>query len=158
MSIRKIVIHPDEVLEKECETVKTFDDDLHRLLDDMFDTMYDAEGVGLAAPQIGIEKQIAVIDTREEEPLEIINPVIKKATGAEVDLEGCLSFPGLFGEVERPTRIVLKAQDRHGKEFTLKAEDFFARVIQHEVDHLHGVLFTEKVIRYVDLEEEGSDE
>ncbi|MCA0988022.1 peptide deformylase [Guptibacillus algicola] len=157
MAIRKIVLHPDEVLEKECETVKTFDDNLHHLLDDMFETMYDAEGVGLAAPQIGIEKQVAVIDTREEEPLEIINPVIQKATGGEVDLEGCLSFPGLFGEVERPYRIVLTAQDRNGKEFKLKAEGFFARAIQHEIDHLHGVLFTEKVIRYVDLEAEGSE-
>lgn len=158
MAIRKIVLHPDEVLEKECEPVKNFDSELHKLLDDMFETMYDAQGVGLAAPQIGIEKQIAVVDTREEEPLELINPVIQKSSGNEVDLEGCLSFPGLFGEVERPFRISLKAQDRNGDEFKLKAEGFFARAIQHEIDHLQGVLFTEKVIRYVDLEQEGSEE
>ncbi len=152
MAIREIVLHPNEVLEVECKPVQNFDNDLHRLLDDMFDTMYEAEGVGLAAPQIGIDQQIAVVDTREEEPLELINPEVIKASGREVDLEGCLSFPGLFGEVERPYTITVKAQNRFGKEFKLKAEGFFARAIQHEIDHLHGVLFTEKVIRYIDPE------
>ena len=152
MAIREIVLHPNKVLEVECKPVQEFDNDLHRLLDDMFDTMYEAEGVGLAAPQIGIDQQIAVVDTREEEALELINPEVIKASGREVDLEGCLSFPGLFGEVERPYMITLKAQNRFGKEFKLKAEGFFARAIQHEIDHLHGVLFTEKVIRYIDPE------
>ncbi|MBN8207424.1 peptide deformylase [Bacillus sp. NTK071] len=156
MAIRKIVLHPNEVLEVECKPVDTFDKALHELLDDMFETMYDAEGVGLAAPQIGIDQQIAVVDTREEEALELINPEVIKSSGKEVDLEGCLSFPGLFGEVERPYRITIKAQNRFGKEFKLKAEGFFARAIQHEIDHLHGILFTEKVIRYI--EPEGDEE
>ncbi|KMM38728.1 peptide deformylase [Guptibacillus hwajinpoensis] len=156
MAIREIVMHPNEVLEVKCKPVDTFDKELHALLDDMFETMYDAEGVGLAAPQIGIDQQIAVVDTREEEALELINPEVIKSSGKEVDLEGCLSFPGLFGEVERPFRITLKAHNRFGKEFKLKAEGFFARAIQHEIDHLHGVLFTEKVIRYIDPE--GAEE
>ncbi|MCA0174360.1 peptide deformylase [Bacillus sp. RAR_GA_16] len=159
MAIREIVMHPNEVLEVECDPVEDFNKDLHQLLDDMFETMYAADGVGLAAPQIGIPKQVAVVDTREEEALELINPTIVKSSGkAEVDLEGCLSFPGLYGEVERPYTITLKAQNRFGKEFKLKAEGFFARAIQHEIDHLHGVLFTEKVIRYVDPEQEGERE
>lgn len=159
MAIREIVMHPNEVLEVECDPVKDFNKDLHQLLDDMFETMYAADGVGLAAPQIGIRKQVAVVDTREEDALELINPTIVKSSGkAEIDLEGCLSFPGLYGEVERPYTITLKAQNRFGKEFKLKAEGFFARAIQHEIDHLHGVLFTEKVIRYVDPEQEGERE
>ncbi|MCA0990176.1 peptide deformylase [Pseudalkalibacillus hwajinpoensis] len=158
MAMREIVLHPNEVLEVECDPVEEFDKELHQLLDDMFETMYAAEGVGLAAPQIGIRKQVAVVDTREEEALELINPTIIKSSGKEVDLEGCLSFPGLFGEVERPYTITLKALNRFGKPFKLKAEGFFARAIQHEIDHLHGVLFTEKVIRYIDPEQEGDGE
>ncbi|MGA9288848.1 MAG: peptide deformylase [Anaerobacillus sp.] len=154
MAKREIVLHPNEVLEVECKPVQNFDKDLHRLLDDMFDTMYEAEGVGLAAPQIGIDQQIAVVDTREDEAIELINPTVVKTSGREVDLEGCLSFPGLFGEVERPYNVTVKAQNRFGKEFKLKAEGFFARAIQHEIDHLHGILFTEKVIRYIDPEGE----
>ncbi|MGB8002598.1 MAG: peptide deformylase [Anaerobacillus sp.] len=154
MAKREIVLHPNEVLEVECKPVQNFDKDLHRLLDDMFETMYEAEGVGLAAPQIGIDQQIAVVDTREDEAIELINPTVVKTSGREVDLEGCLSFPGLFGEVERPYNVTVKAQNRFGKEFKLKAEGFFARAIQHEIDHLHGILFTEKVIRYIDPEGE----
>jgi len=154
MTILKIVEHPHPVLETECEPVKTFDKKLKKLVEDMFETMYEAEGVGLAAPQIGIAEQIAVVDIGDETgQLVLINPVIKKTSGSQSGPEGCLSFPGLFGEVERPFDVTVTAQDVNGKEFTLKASDFLARAIQHEIDHLHGILFTSKVIEYYETEE-----
>lgn len=154
MTILKIVEHPHPVLETECEQVKTFDKKLKKLVKDMFETMYEAEGVGLAAPQIGIAEQIAVVDIGDDTgQLVLINPVIKKASGSQSGPEGCLSFPGLFGEVERPFEVTVTAQDVNGKEFTLKASDFLARAIQHEIDHLHGILFTSKVIEYYETEE-----
>ncbi|MBH0161038.1 peptide deformylase [Fictibacillus sp. 26RED30] len=154
MTILKIVEHPHPVLETECEPVKTFDKNLKKLVKDMFETMYEAEGVGLAAPQVGIAEQIAVVDIGDDTgQLVLINPVIKKASGRQSGPEGCLSFPGLFGEVERPYEVSVTAQDVNGKEFTLKANDFLARAIQHEIDHLHGILFTSKVIEYYETEE-----
>ncbi|MFC0237668.1 peptide deformylase [Fictibacillus phosphorivorans] len=154
MTILKIVEHPHPVLETECEPVKTFDKNLKTLVKDMFETMYEAEGVGLAAPQVGIAEQIAIVDIGDDMgQLVLINPVIKKASGSQSGPEGCLSFPGLFGEVERPFEITVTAQDVSGKEFTLKANDFLARAIQHEIDHLHGILFTSKVIEYYETEE-----
>ncbi len=116
--------------------------------------MYDAEGVGLAAPQIGIAEQIAVVDVGDEKgQIVLINPVVKKTSGSQTGPEGCLSFPGLFGEVERPFEVTVSAQDENGKEFTIKANDFLARAILHEIDHLHGILFTSKVIAYYENEE-----
>ncbi|MBH0155828.1 peptide deformylase [Fictibacillus sp. 5RED26] len=154
MTILKIVEHPHPVLETECEPVKTFDKNLKTLVKDMFETMYEAEGVGLAAPQVGIAEQIAVVDIGDDTgQLVLINPVIKKASGSQSGPEGCLSFPGLFGEVERPFEVIVTAYDVNGKEFTLKASDFLARAIQHEIDHLHGILFTSKVIEYYETEE-----
>ncbi|MBN3555167.1 peptide deformylase [Fictibacillus nanhaiensis] len=154
MTILKIVEHPHPVLETECEQVKTFDKKLKKLVKDMFETMYEAEGVGLAAPQIGIAEQIAVVDIGDDTgQLVLINPVIKKASGSQIGPEGCLSFPGLFGEVERPFNVTVTAQDVDGKAFTIEANDFLARAIQHEIDHLHGILFTSKVIEYYETEE-----
>jgi peptide deformylase len=154
MTILKIVEHPDPVLETECEPVTKFDKPLKKLINDMFDTMYDAEGVGLAAPQIGIAKQIAVVDVGDEEgQIVLINPVITQTSGSQTGPEGCLSFPGLFGEVERPFEVTVKAKDENGKEFTVKANDFLARALLHEIDHLHGILFTSKVIAYYENEE-----
>ncbi|MED1864289.1 peptide deformylase [Fictibacillus nanhaiensis] len=154
MTILKIVEHPHPVLETECEPVKTFDKKLKKLVEDMFETMYEAEGVGLAAPQIGIAEQIAVVDIGDETgQIVLINPLINKASGSQSGPEGCLSFPGLFGEVERPFEVTVTALDVSGKEFTLKANDFLARAIQHEIDHLHGILFTSKVIEYYETEE-----
>lgn len=154
MTILKIVEHPDPVLEIECEPVTLFDKKLKRLINDMFDTMYDAEGVGLAAPQIGIAKQIAVVDVGDEEgQIVLINPIVTAVSGSQTGPEGCLSFPGLFGEVERPYDVTVKAQDENGKEFTIKANDFLARALLHEIDHLHGILFTTKVIAYYENEE-----
>ncbi|WP_053362114.1 peptide deformylase [Bacillus sp. FJAT-27251] len=157
MPVRKIVTYPADILKQECETVMVFDKKLGKLLDDMYDTMIEYDGVGLAAPQIGIDKQIAIVDIDDSTTYELINPVITETSGTQTGPEGCLSFPGLFGEVTRPYKIKVKAQNRKGKWFEMEAEDFLARAIQHEVDHLHGVLFTTKVSRYLEEEElEGS--
>jgi peptide deformylase len=153
MAVRKIVFHPDPVLEKYCDEVKMFDKKLKKLINDMFDTMYEADGVGLAAPQIGLPVQAAVIDTGDSGQIELINPKIVEQSGEELGPEGCLSFPGVYGEVKRAYKITVEAQDKKGRTFTLKAEDFLARAIQHEIDHLHGILFTEKITKYYKEEE-----
>ncbi|GAJ38696.1 peptide deformylase [Saccharococcus caldoxylosilyticus] len=154
MAILPIVTYPADILEKECEPVKRFDRQLIKLLNDMYDTMVEADGVGLAAPQVGIAKQIAVVDVGDEHGrIELINPVILEARGEQTGPEGCLSFPGLFGEVKRADYVKVRAQDRRGRPFTLEATGFLARALQHEIDHLHGILFTSKVIRYYDPEE-----
>jgi peptide deformylase len=157
LSVRKIVTYPADILEQECEPVTVFDKRLGKLLDDMYDTMIEYDGVGLAAPQIGIDKQIAIVDIDDSRTYELINPIVTEISGEQTGPEGCLSFPGLFGEVSRPYKVKVKAQNRKGQWFELEAEDFLARAIQHEVDHLHGVLFTTKVSRYLEEEElEGS--
>ncbi|WP_462409224.1 peptide deformylase [Neobacillus sp. Marseille-QA0830] len=154
MAIRKIVMHPNEILEKKCEEVKKFDKKLARLLDDMYDTMIEYDGVGLAAPQIGIDARVAVVDIDDESgTIEMINPRILETAGEQTGPEGCLSFPGLFGEVTRPNYVKIEAFDRKGRKYTLEAEEFLARAIQHEIDHLDGVLFTSKVLRYLTDEE-----
>jgi peptide deformylase len=154
LAVRKIVTYPAEILEEPCETVSEFDKKLVKLLNDMYDTMIEFDGVGLAAPQIGIKKRIAVVDIDDENgTIELINPEIIETEGEQTGPEGCLSFPGLYGEVTRPFTVKIKAQDRKGKSFTLEADDFLARAIQHEIDHLDGVLFTSKVNRYLEEEE-----
>jgi peptide deformylase len=147
-------MYPAEVLEKKCRPVVKFDRKLAKLLDDMYDTMIEHDGVGLAAPQIGIDEQIAIVDIDDESgTIEMINPRIIKTTGEQTGPEGCLSFPNLFGEVTRPNYVKIEAFNRKGKKFTLEAEEFLARAIQHELDHLDGVLFTSKVSRYLEEEE-----
>jgi peptide deformylase len=145
MAILEIRLFPDPVLRVLCPPVETFDDELHRLADDMVETMYAAPGVGLAAPQVGIETRLAVVDvsvSKEPERLRIlINPEIIESSGSETDFEGCLSIPQVSEKVTRPTRLRLRAQDLHGKHFELDAEDFEARAICHELDHLDGMLF-----------------
>ncbi|WP_019242362.1 MULTISPECIES: peptide deformylase [Bacillus] len=160
MSKLEIVTYPNKILEEKCEDVKVFDQDLAKLLDDMYETMIAADGVGLAAPQINVNKRIAIVEIDEEEgTLEMINPVVIEKKGSDIDIEGCLSFPGIYGEVERPDFVVIQAQDRNGNHYELEAEEFYARAIQHEIDHLNGVLFTSKVIRYIKEEElEGFEE
>ncbi|MCL6585768.1 MAG: peptide deformylase [Anoxybacillus sp.] len=149
-----IVTYPAEILETVCEKVTQFDRSLVKLLNDMYDTMLAADGVGLAAPQVGIAKQIAIVDIGDEHGrMELINPVILEARGEQIGPEGCLSFPGLFGDVSRAEYVKVRAQNRHGRVFTLEATGFLARALQHEIDHLHGVLFTTKVIRYYESEE-----
>ncbi|MBW7881545.1 MAG: peptide deformylase [Caldilineaceae bacterium] len=142
----------DEVLLKPAARVREFGPELHKLLDDMLETMREAPGVGLAAPQVGVSQRIAVIEYPEDEEdpespkvlYEIINPEIIKKKGSEVGQEGCLSIPGLAADVERATFVVVKAQDRHGKEVRIKAYDWLARIFQHEIDHVHGVLMTDR--------------
>ncbi|MBP2240078.1 peptide deformylase [Cytobacillus eiseniae] len=160
MTVRKIVTYPAEILEKQCKPVTQFDKKLVKILNDMYDTMLEFDGVGLAAPQIGLDMQAAIVDIDDENgTIEMINPEIVETNGEQLGPEGCLSFPDLYGEVERPYYVKIKAQDRKGKFFTFEAKDFLARAILHEIDHLHGVLFTSKVKRYLEAEElEGLEE
>lgn len=154
MTVKAIVTYPATILEQECELVTVFDKKLAKLLNDMYDTMIEFDGVGLAAPQIGINKQIAVVDVDDESgTIEMINPEILETKGEQNGVEGCLSFPGLYGEVSRPYFVKIKAQDRKGRTYILEAEDYLARAIQHEIDHLHGILFTSKVSRYLEEDE-----
>ncbi len=137
----------EEVLREKTQKVTEFDSALAILIDAMFDTMVEADGIGLAAPQIGVSKRFFVVDTRRpNEKLAFINPEIIE-TSHEVGLyeEGCLSIPGVYYDIERPLSITVQAQDIHGKSFTLKATDVLARVIQHEYDHLNGTLFIDRM-------------
>lgn len=149
MTIRKVIKYPDPILEQETKKVEKFDRALTRILDDMYDTMIAHDGVGLAAPQIGLDYQIAIVDIGDKHgTIELINPVILEESGAEVDMEGCLSFPGLYGDVQRATDVKIQAQNRRGKTFIFEAHGFLARACLHEIDHLHGILFTTKVLKY----------
>jgi len=140
-----VVKYGNEVLMQQAEPVKVFDGELSRLLDDMFESMYAANGVGLAAPQIGISKRIAVIDiTSNKDPqakIVLINPQIIAVEGKQKEEEGCLSIPGFRESVSRPVRATVRALDRHGKEFTMQGEGLLARAFCHETDHLNGRLF-----------------
>jgi len=149
MAIRQLRYKDDEVLYKMCKTVKNFDNKLEILLDDMYDTMQKYEGVGLAAPQVGILKRAVVIDTGEGR-IELINPEIIETSGTQNGSEGCLSVPKVFGEVERPNYVKVKAQDRKGEWFTLEGEELLARAICHECEHLDGHLFLEKVTKFIE--------
>lgn len=145
MAIRIIVKDPDPILRQIAKPVPKITPNIHKLLDDMAETMYDAGGVGLAAPQIGIPKRVIVLDPHDEETglIEMINPEIIAAEGEQLGPEGCLSIPGLNGEVKRKQRITVKGWDRNGNEIVIDASDFLARIFQHEIDHLNGILFTD---------------
>ena len=143
---RKIVIEPDPILRRKCEPIEKIDDNTRKLLDDMLETMYDAPGIGLAAVQVGILRRLIVIDISKNEekkdPLFLINPkILNQSKETSVYEEGCLSLPGQFAEIVRPAKCVLKYTDYNGKDKELKAEGLLATCIQHEVDHLNGVLF-----------------
>ena len=145
MGIRKIRTKEDEVLRKISKKVEVIDQRICTLLDDMADTMHKAEGVGLAAPQIGILKRVVVIDIGEG-LIEMINPVIIFEKGEQTGDEGCLSLPGQEGEVTRPMNVIVRAQNRKGETIEVKGKELLARAICHEVDHLNGILFMDKVI------------
>ena len=147
MAIRNIVKIGDDVLRKKCRIVEKFDEKLHILLDDMTETMRKAEGVGLAAPQVGILKRVFVIETEETGVLEFINPEILETLGKQVGQEGCLSVPERYGDVERPAMGKVKAFDRYGKEFEMVLKKLAARAVCHENDHLDGVLYIDREIK-----------
>ncbi len=150
MAIRNIVKEGDPVLTKVCRPVEKFDERLHSLLDDMYETMQAGEGVGLAAPQVGILRRMFVIDIGDG-LLEFINPRIIKTSGVQESSEGCLSCPGEFGITRRPMYVTVEAYNREGDRFTLNAEGLLAKAICHENDHLDGILFKEHVIRDVEM-------
>ena len=152
MAIRNIVKEGDETLRKKSRVVVKFDERLHTLLDDMAQTMYEAHGVGLAAPQVGILKRVVVIDVGDG-LIELVNPVIIEAKGKNEGSEGCLSIPGEWGIVVRPNKVKVKAQNRYGEEIILKGTDLLARAFCHEIDHLEGILFKDLAIRMVDPSE-----
>lgn len=151
MAVYNVVEIGDEVLQREAMQVRRFDDRLRRMLSDMADTMYEYDGVGLAAPQIGVSKQIVVIDVGDG-LIELINPEITYSEGCKLGVEGCLSIPERQGYVYRAQRIHVKAQDGYGEPFEFDAEDFFARACQHEIDHLHGILYVDKLANPTDEE------
>lgn len=151
MAIRNIVKLGDEILKKKCREVTKIDERIICLLDDMIDTLKEADGVGLAAPQVGVLRRIAIVDTGDT-ILELINPVILSAEGEQTDAEGCLSYPGKFGLVTRPRVVKIKALDRDGNEYEYTGEDLTARAFCHEIDHLDGHFFTEKVTEWVDVD------
>ena len=145
MAIRNVRKIGDPVLNKVCKEVREVNDRTRELIDDMFDTMYEADGVGLAAPQVGILKRIVVIDVTGEDPILLINPVILSIDGEQTGYEGCLSVPGKTGVVTRPNYVKVKAYNADMEEFTLEGEDLLARAICHELDHLEGKLYVDCV-------------
>ncbi|NFA61117.1 peptide deformylase [Clostridium sporogenes] len=145
MAIRNIRKYGDDLLRKKSRKIEKIDDRILTLLEDMAETMYSADGVGLAAPQVGILKRVVVIDVGEG-LIKLINPEIIETEGNETDVEGCLSVPGEQGEVERPYKVKVKALNEKGEEIVLEGEGFLARAFCHEIDHLDGILFVDKVI------------
>ncbi len=148
MAIREVITEPNDMLRKKTRLVENFDEKLHTLLDDMLDTMYDKDGVGLAAPQISILRRICVIDIGDG-PIELVNPEIIKTWGKQNETEGCLSCPNVWGVTDRPRKVKVRAFDRNGMPFEIVGEDLLARALCHEIDHLDGVLFTDHVISYI---------
>ncbi len=156
MAIREIVTVPDEVLRRKARKVTVFDADLQKLIEDMVETMRKAPGVGLAAPQVGISERLIVVEYAENDEDEdapkklfvVANPeIVKVSTETEMGIEGCLSIPGLVGEVERYSQIVIRGQNRRGQPVRIKAKGWLARIFQHEIDHLEGILFTDRATR-----------
>ena len=152
MGLRKIMTVKEPCLHKVCRPVEKFDGKLHRLLDDMKETLAEANGVGLAAPQVGILRRVVVVDTGEE-MLELVNPELLETSGEQEGAEGCLSVPGKYGLVKRPNYAKVRAYDRDGNEFEVEGEELMARCFCHELDHLDGIVYTEIMERYLTEEE-----
>lgn len=152
MGLRKILTDKDPALHKVCRPVEKFDGRLHKLLDDMKETLIDANGVGLAAPQVGILRRVVLVDTGDE-VLELVNPSLLETSGEQVGAEGCLSVPGKYGLVKRPNYAKVRAQDRDGNWFEAEGEELIARCFCHELDHLDGILYTEVMERFLTEEE-----
>ena len=146
MAIRNIVKNGDDVLKKVCRSQLTFDDRLAQMLDDRAETMYKADGCGLAAPQVGILRRIAVVEVEEGNVIELINPKIIAYAGEQQEQEGCLSIPGRWGITKRPKHVTVRAFNRHGEEFEVSGSDLLARALCHEIDHLDGKLFIDCMV------------
>ena len=157
MGLRKILTNEDPALHKVCKPVEKFDWRLHKLLDDMQETLIDSNGVGLAAPQVGILRRVVLVDLGDE-ILELINPDIIGTEGEQVGPEGCLSVPGRYGLVKRPYCVKVRAQDRDGQWYEAEGEELIARCFCHELDHLDGILYTQVMERFLTEEELEADE
>ncbi|MBR6700742.1 MAG: peptide deformylase [Firmicutes bacterium] len=161
MAIRNVLKEGDETLRKQSREVTNINERIHTLLDDMAETMYATDGVGLAAPQVGVLRRVIVIDIRDSNGLiELINPVITEQSGYQYGEEGCLSVPGVVAKVERPFEVTVKGLNRSGEEVEYKAVDFLAKAFCHEIDHLNGMLFIDhphELVEYDDEEEEGEE-
>ena len=152
MGLRKILTDKEPSLHKVCRPVEKFDHRLHKLLDDMVETMRGANGCGLAAVQVGVLRRIVVIET-EEGLFEFINPVITRKSGTQEGAEGCLSLPGKWGKTKRPKCVTVEALDRHGNKIEVTGFDLLAKAMCHEIDHLDGILYTDKVIKMLEADE-----
>ena len=152
MGLRKILTDKEPALHKVCKPVEKFDWRLHKLLNDMADTLAEANGVGLAAPQVGILRRVVIVDTGEE-ILELVNPTIIATDGEQIGPEGCLSVPGKYGLVKRPMFAKVRAQDRYGEWFEAEGEELIARCFCHELDHLDGIVYTEVMERFLSEDE-----
>ena len=157
MGIRKILTVKDPALHKVCKPVEKFDAKLHKLLDDMKETLAEANGVGLAAPQVGILRRVVIVDTGEE-ILELVNPTLLETSGEQEGAEGCLSVPGKYGIVKRPYYATVRAQDRYGEWYEVAGEELIARCFCHELDHLDGIVYTQVMERFLTEEELAGDD
>ena len=165
MTIRNLTTFPQPVLKQEAQTVEVFDEDLKRLIDDMIETMREAPGVGLAAPQIGVSKRVIVIefgheddDTIPKQLFVMVNPEIVDSSAEQVSgIEGCLSVPGVVGEVDRARVVTVTGQNAQGKKIRVRAEGWLARIFQHEIDHINGVLYTDRAEELWQPEQEETD-
>lgn len=159
MAVRPIIYDPDPILYKKCHPVTKFDKKLGNILTDMTQTMIHANGVGLAGPQIGYMRRVCVVlDTLDNDKIiEMVNPEVVATEGEQIGSEGCLSFPNKFGMVTRPRIVTVRAQDRNGEWFTVQSHDLTARAFLHEIDHLDGHVFTEKVTEYINMDEEEDE-
>jgi peptide deformylase len=157
MTVRDIRVLPDPVLRQKARKVSKIDSSVQKLIDDMIDTMRAAPGVGLAAPQVGVSLRIAVIEVPGSEVMVLINPEVIKREGERPVQEGCLSVPGYHGEIKRSVRVKVKAQDRQGRNIRLKGEGLLAQVLEHEIDHISGVLYIDHVERWGKLWKAVSD-
>ena len=153
MALRKILKQGDSALEKVCRPVEKFDRKLHWLLDDLRETLEESDGVGLAAPQVGILRRAVIVVDDQEQMIELVNPVIIRQEGEQDGWEGCLSVPGMYGKVRRPSSVTVRAQDRNGNFFEVSGEDMVARCFCHELEHLDGHLFVEHTDKLYTVEE-----
>ncbi|WP_313511053.1 peptide deformylase [Enterococcus sp.] len=144
-----IILNPDERLRRKAKPVSVITDELVQLLDDLYETMVAHDGIGIAAPQVGKNLQVAIVEVDEDDRFELINPEIIEAQGETLDVEGCLSIPHTFGTVQRADEITVRYYDREGEEMEVEAFGYLARAMQHEIDHLNGVLFTDKLIECI---------